>query len=85
MNLALQINTGSMARQSATERAWSAISRFYENCKKKVAGLKSYPQFQKNLLQPLGISRFSPNNWGACADAIWQSKNLLLGNKTGKQ
>jgi putative transposase len=24
----------SMARQSAAERAWSAISRFYDNCKK---------------------------------------------------
>ena len=38
----------SMARQSAAERAWSAISRFFENCKKKIAGLKGYPQFQKN-------------------------------------
>jgi putative transposase len=25
----------SMSRQSAAERAWSAISRFYANCKKK--------------------------------------------------
>ena len=38
----------SMARQSAAERAWSAISRFLDNCKKKVTGLKGYPQFQKN-------------------------------------
>lgn len=38
----------SMARQSAAERAWSAISRFFENCKQKVAGKKGYPQFQKN-------------------------------------
>ncbi len=38
----------SMARQSAAERAWSAISRFYDNCKKKVSGLKGYPAFQKN-------------------------------------
>jgi len=38
----------SMARQSAAERAWSAISRFYDNCKKKVTGLKGYPAFQKN-------------------------------------
>jgi putative transposase len=38
----------SMARQSAAERAWSAISRFYENCKKKVPGKKGYPQFQKD-------------------------------------
>ncbi len=38
----------SMARQSSSERAWSAISRFYENCKKSVSGRKGFPQFQKN-------------------------------------
>ncbi len=38
----------SMARQSAAERAWSAISRFYDNCKKQVSGKKGYPQFQKD-------------------------------------
>lgn len=38
----------SMARQSSAERAWSAISRFYDNCKKNRAGLKGYPKFQKN-------------------------------------
>jgi putative transposase len=38
----------SQARQSAAERAWSAISRFYENCKKNVQGKKGYPKFQKD-------------------------------------
>jgi putative transposase len=38
----------SMARQSAAERAWAAISRFYDNCKKKISGLKGFPQFQKD-------------------------------------
>jgi len=38
----------STARQASAERAWSAISRFSENCKKKVAGLKGYPTFQNN-------------------------------------
>jgi putative transposase len=38
----------SMARQSAAERAWSAIARFYSNCKKKVTGKKGYPKFKKN-------------------------------------
>jgi putative transposase len=38
----------SMARQSAAERAWAAISRFYDNCKKKVSGLKGFPKFQKD-------------------------------------
>ncbi|WP_287519862.1 hypothetical protein [Okeania sp. SIO2C2] len=32
-------------RQSAAERAWSAISRFYDNCKKKIKGKKGYPKF----------------------------------------
>jgi putative transposase len=38
----------SMARQASAERAWSAIARFYDNCKKKVAGLKGFPKFQKD-------------------------------------
>jgi putative transposase len=38
----------SMARQASAERAWSAISRFYENCKKQISGMKGYPQFQKD-------------------------------------
>jgi putative transposase len=41
-------NLNSMARQSAAERAWAAISRFYDNCKKNVAGLKGFPSFQKD-------------------------------------
>ena len=38
----------SMACQSATERAWLAIDRFYQNCQKKVTGKKGYPRFQKD-------------------------------------
>lgn len=38
----------SMARQASAERTWSAISRFYDNCKKKIPGKKGYPQFKKN-------------------------------------
>jgi putative transposase len=46
----------SMAVQSATERAWFAISRFYDNCKSKKSGKtctersrsKGFPRFQKN-------------------------------------
>jgi putative transposase len=54
----------SMARQSAAERSWSAIARFYDNCKKrkvcasgfpgaelckkKVKGKKGFPKFKKN-------------------------------------
>ena len=39
----------SQARQAAAERAWSAIARFSDNCKKKVKGKKGYPQFKKNV------------------------------------
>ncbi|TFI51521.1 transposase [Mastigocladus laminosus UU774] len=38
----------SMACQSATERPWLAIDRFYSNCKKKVVGKKGFPRFQKD-------------------------------------
>ena len=38
----------SMARQASAERAWSSISRFYDNCKKGVLGKKGFPQFQKD-------------------------------------
>ena len=38
----------SQARQASVERVWIAISRFYDNCKKKVVGKKGFPQFQKN-------------------------------------
>jgi putative transposase len=38
----------SMARQASAERAWSAISRFFENCKKQIPGRKGFPQFQKD-------------------------------------
>ncbi|MGB7441169.1 MAG: transposase [Coleofasciculaceae cyanobacterium] len=38
----------STARQSSAERAWSAISRFYDNCKKGIPGKKGFPKFKKN-------------------------------------
>ena len=36
----------SQARQVAADRAWSAIQRFYDNCREKKPGKKGYPQFQ---------------------------------------
>lgn len=41
---ALSLN--SQARQAAAERAWFAISRFYDNCKNHAPGKKGYPKFQ---------------------------------------
>ena len=38
----------SMARQASAERAWSAISRFFENCRQQIPGKKGYPRFKKN-------------------------------------
>jgi putative transposase len=38
----------SMARQAAAERAWSAIARFYDNCKRKIKGKKGYPKFKRS-------------------------------------
>ena len=38
----------SMACQSATERAWFSIDRFYDNCKKNKPGKKGFPRFQKD-------------------------------------
>ncbi|VEP15206.1 transposase [Hyella patelloides LEGE 07179] len=38
----------STARQSSAERAWASISRFYDNCKKKVQGKRGYPKFKKH-------------------------------------
>ncbi len=36
----------SQARQASADRAWFAISRFYENCKNHKPGKKGYPRFQ---------------------------------------
>jgi putative transposase len=36
----------SQARQVAADRAWSAIQRFYDNCREHRPGKKGYPQFQ---------------------------------------
>ncbi|MGK7945765.1 MAG: RNA-guided endonuclease InsQ/TnpB family protein [Microcystaceae cyanobacterium] len=44
-NFAKELN--STARQASAERAWSSISRFYDNCKRKIAGKKGYPKFKK--------------------------------------
>jgi putative transposase len=38
----------SQARQASANRAWSAIQRFYDNCKAKKPGKKGYPRFQKD-------------------------------------
>src|SRR2546426_6409911 len=36
----------SQARQASADRAWFAISRFYDKCKTHTPGKKGYPKFQ---------------------------------------
>src|SRR6266480_1255571 len=43
---AFATNLNSQARQASADRAWFAISRFYDNCKQKRPDKKGYPQFQ---------------------------------------
>ncbi|EDX71611.1 hypothetical protein MC7420_5236 [Coleofasciculus chthonoplastes PCC 7420] len=38
----------SHACQASVERAYSAIARFYDNCRKGLLGQKGYPRFKKN-------------------------------------
>jgi putative transposase len=50
----------SQARQASADRAWAAISRFYDNCKHKKPGKKGYPRFQHDN-RSVEVRRF-----GAC-------------------
>ncbi|WP_264320804.1 RNA-guided endonuclease InsQ/TnpB family protein [Zarconia navalis] len=72
---ARQLN--SMARQAHAERAWAAVSRFFDNCKKRTAygeshspcrrskkgrpGKKGYPRFKKN--QRRGTVEYKTSGW----------------------
>ena len=47
-NFSFASELNSMARQASAERAWTAISRFYENIKNGISGKKGYPTFQKD-------------------------------------
>jgi len=55
-----------MARQASAERAWSAISRFYDNCKKNKPGKKGYPRFQKE--QTHGSVEYKTTGWKLSED-----------------
>ncbi len=56
----------SMACQSATERAWSAIDRFYGNCKSKTPGKKAEScmggSADLSKLSKTGYPRFQKDN-----------------------
>jgi putative transposase len=50
-----------MARQASAERAWSAIARFFDNCKKNKPGKKGYPRFKKE--QTHGSVEYKTSGW----------------------
>lgn len=56
----------SMARQASAERAWSAIAKFLDNCKKKKPGLKGYPRFKKE--QTHGSVEYKTSGWKLSED-----------------
>ena len=65
----------SMARQSAAERAWSAITRFYDNCKKQIPGKKGFPQFQKDCRSV----EYKTSGWKLASDR----KSITFTDKCG--
>jgi putative transposase len=65
----------SQAIQLGGERAWLAIQRFYDNCKKKVSGKKGFPKFKKNSRSV----EYSQSGWKLSDDR----KYLTITDKTG--
>ena len=56
----------SMARQASAERAWSAIARFYNNCKNGKPGKKGFPRFKKH--QTHGSVEYKTCGWKLLVD-----------------
>jgi putative transposase len=56
----------SQARQASAERAWSAIARFYDNCKKSKPGKKGFPRFKKH--QTHGSVEYKTTGWKLSED-----------------
>jgi putative transposase len=56
----------SMARQASAERAWSAIARFFDNCKKSKPGKKGFPRFKKE--QTHGSVEYKTTGWSLSDD-----------------
>jgi putative transposase len=56
----------SQARQASAERAWSAIARFYDNCKKGKPGKKGFPRFKKHSSH--GSVEYKTTGWKLSED-----------------
>lgn len=67
---------GAMARQASAERAWAAISRFYDNVKNGVKGKKvGFPKFQKDCRSV----EYKTNSWKLTDDY----KSITFTDKCG--
>lgn len=67
---------GAMARQASAERAWAAISRFYDNVKNGVKGKKvGFPKFQKDCRSV----EYKTNSWKLANDR----KSITFTDKCG--
>jgi putative transposase len=67
----------SQARQAAAERAWSAIARFYDNCKGAIPGKKGFPKFKKN--QTRASVEYKVTGWKLSEDR----KSIVFTDKFG--
>ena len=56
------------ACQASAERAWSAIARFFENCKKKAPSKKGFPKFRKH--QTHGSVEYKVDGWVLSDDRL---------------
>ncbi|KMW70119.1 RNA-guided endonuclease InsQ/TnpB family protein [Limnoraphis robusta] len=56
------------ACQASAERTWSAIARFFDNCKKKVPGKKGFPKFKKH--QTHGSVEYKVDGWVLSDDRL---------------
>ncbi|WP_333444681.1 hypothetical protein [Microcoleus sp. herbarium2] len=54
-------NLNSMAGQARAERAWSVISRFYDNCNKHKPGKEGHYRFTKR--QAHGFVEYETSRW----------------------
>lgn len=67
---------GAMARQASAERAWAAISRFYDNVKNGIKGKKvGFPKFQKDCRSV----EYKTNSWKLADDR----KSITFTDKCG--
>jgi len=51
-----------MARQALAEPTWTATSRFFDNCKRQIAGKRGYPKYKKNRLNH-GSVEYKVTGW----------------------